>query len=186
LPAGDTSPGGWPLLAYIPFLLGGFVIVSHQRLQARLQQMRWVSLMLILVFTGIYFYLRIFPEFAGLYDDLNGPLFSFMSWSMILTAMGFTARNLTFTTPSLEYANEAVLPFYIMHQTVLLAIGYIVLQWQIPDFAKWIIITITSFVTIMALYEFLVRRINVLRFLFGMKVLPKAPAAQPQMEPSHP
>lgn len=182
-PGGDVSPGGWPLLAYIPFLLGGFVIFSHQRLQARLQQMSWVSLALILVFSGIYFYLRILPEYAGTYDDLNGPLFAFMSWSMILTAIGFAARYLTFTNPTLKYANEAVLPFYILHQTVLLVIGYFVVQWHIPAFAKWLIIASLSFATIMVLYELLVRRINILRFLFGMKVLPKAPAAQHMMEP---
>jgi hypothetical protein len=39
---------------------------------------------------------------------------------------------------------------------------------------------VVSFAIIMALYEFLVRRFNVLRFLFGMKVLPRAPIAQPQ------
>jgi glucan biosynthesis protein C len=186
LPGGNTAPGGWPLLAYIPFLLGGFVIVSHQRLQARLQQMRWVSLVLGLVFSGIYFYLRTIPQYASLYDDLNGPLFCFMSWSLILAALGIAGRYLTFTNPFLKYANEAVLPFYIMHQTVLLIIGYFVVQWQVPDFAKWVIIASTSFAIIMVLYEFLVRRVNVLRFLFGMKTLSKSPATWPHLEPSHP
>jgi hypothetical protein len=43
-----------------------------------------------------------------------------------------------------------------------------------------------SFVLIMVLYEFLVRRFNVMRFLFGMKPLPKTPAVQTQeaMPPS--
>jgi glucan biosynthesis protein C len=73
-----------------------------------------------------------------------------------------------------------VLPFYILHQTVLLCVGYFVVQWDIPAVLKWAIIVVVSFPIIMLLYEFLVRRFDLMRFLFGMKPLPKAPAAQLQ------
>jgi glucans biosynthesis protein C len=73
-----------------------------------------------------------------------------------------------------------VLPFYILHQTVLLCVGYFVVQWVILDLLKWAMILAVSFVLIMILYEFLVRRFNVLRFLFGMKTRPRARAAQLQ------
>jgi hypothetical protein len=42
---------------------------------------------------------------------------------------------------------------------------------------KYFIITSTSFVAIMAIYELLVRRINILRFLFGMRRKKKPTAA---------
>ena len=86
-------------------------------------------------------------------------------------------KYLNTSTSFVRYANEAVLPFYILHQTVLLCVGYIVVQWAIPDFLKWLIILLTSFGIIMALYEFLVRRFNVLRVLFGMKPIAKRPIA---------
>jgi glucan biosynthesis protein C len=70
----------------------------------------------------------------------------------------------------LAYANEAVLPFYILHQTVIITIGYYVVQWNIDIALKYLIIASTSFIVIMAVYELLVRRFNVLRFLFGMKI----------------
>jgi hypothetical protein len=79
-------------------------------------------------------------------------------------------KHLNVNTPFLKYANEAVLPFYILHQTVLLCVGYFVVRWNIPDLLKWAIIASISFVIIMGLYE-LVRRNNTLRFLFGMKLL---------------
>jgi hypothetical protein len=43
-----------------------------------------------------------------------------------------------------------------------------------------------SFLVTVSLYEFLVRRYNILRFLFGMKPLRKSPLAQPQLELVHP
>lgn len=78
-------------------------------------------------------------------------------------------------TPMLDYANESVLPFYVMHQTILWVVGFYALDWAVPDLAKWAIILVSTFVTIMVLYEFLIRRINLLRVLFGMK--PQAGAA---------
>ncbi len=58
--------------------------------------------------------------------------------------------------------------------------GYFVVQWPIPDLLKWAIILLVSLAIIMLLYEFLIRRFNVMRFLFGLKPLHKQPAARPQ------
>src|SRR5262249_25953239 len=89
----------------------------------------------------------------------------------------FGMQHLNFNSPRLRYANEAVLPFYVLHQSVLIELGYFVVRWPLPDGMKWLIIALTSFAIVMALYEFLVRRVRVLRFLFGMKPLHK-PAVQ--------
>jgi glucan biosynthesis protein C len=69
----------------------------------------------------------------------------------------------------LKYANEAVLPFYILHQTVVVTLGFFIVQWTVPDGLKFFVILVGSFAISMCLYEFLVRRFNLLRFLFGMK-----------------
>jgi hypothetical protein len=74
-----------------------------------------------------------------------------------------------------------VLPFYVLHQSVLIVVGYFVVQWDIPDLLKWFVITPTSFVIIIGAYEWLIRRSNVLRVLFGLK--PRQPAAQPRPVP---
>jgi len=65
---------------------------------------------------------------------------------------------------------EAVLPFYILHQTVITIIGFYVIQWNLGIAPEYLIIASTSFIAIIAIYELLVRRINVLRFLFGMRL----------------
>jgi hypothetical protein len=57
-------------------------------------------------------------------------------------------------------------------------VGYFIVQWQIPDLMKWLMIVPTSFVIIMGIYEYLVRRNNTLRFLFGMKLPPAKPVQE--------
>jgi hypothetical protein len=105
-------------------------------------------------------------------------LWGFWAWCWVLAILGFSIKYLNFNGPVLSYANEAVLPFYILHQPVLLSVGYFVVQWTIPAAAKFIIIDLISFVIIMTLYEFVVHRVNVLRFLFGMKLRVKPAGVQ--------
>jgi len=70
----------------------------------------------------------------------------------------------------LTYGNEAVLPFYILHHSVILLVGSWIVGLSIGVQTKIIMIVAISFAIIMALYELLVRRVKVLRILFGMKV----------------
>lgn len=69
-----------------------------------------------------------------------------------------------------RYSNEAVLPFYIIHEPVIVIIGFYVVRWQTNLLAKYIAISLASFIVTLLLYELFVRRINVMRILFGMRL----------------
>jgi glucan biosynthesis protein C len=171
---------GWPLVIYLWLVLVGFVIVSNDRLQASFQQLRWLSLPVGLVLTGLSIYLIGIGEIAigTLRFTVGSGLRALGSWCCILAILGFGIQYLTVRKPFLTYANEAVLPFYILHQTVLLSVGFFVVKWLVPDLLKWVVILLVSFGIIMVLYEYLVRRFNVMRFLFGMKLITPRPARQ--------
>lgn len=168
--------GGWSPIVYIFFFIYGFSIVSHDGLQKRIQQLRWVSFAAAVLCVAALFVLwgsQGDPAFGTTrYRQVFG-IFGVSSWCWILTFFGFGFKHFTQSKPILAYANEAVLPFYVMHQTVLLSVGYFVTQGQIPYPLNWLIIAAISFAIILTLYEFLIRRFNALRFLFGMKALPK-------------
>jgi hypothetical protein len=174
---------GWTLIVYLWITLAGFLVVSHDGVRASIQRLRWLSLPAGLVLVGSSVFLLTLekgPAFGTWRYALGWGVRALGSWCCVLAILGFGRKHLGFSTPFLKYANEAVLPFYILHQTVLLGVGYFVVQWAIPDLLKWAIILVISFPIIMILYEFLVRRFNVMRFLFGMKPVPKGPVAQPQ------
>jgi hypothetical protein len=94
---------------------------------------------------------------------------SITSWSAVVFMLSLGAKYLNFKNRVLVYANEAVLPFYIFHQTVILSVGWFVLPLNIGILPKYFIIALVSFSLIMVLYEVFVRRINIVRFFFGMK-----------------
>ncbi|MFZ5855696.1 MAG: acyltransferase family protein [Chloroflexota bacterium] len=173
---GERSWGGWNLLGYVPFFFYGLLLISHTGLQESIKRWRWISLILALACTLGLAYLNDqygntnygSPEYA----IING-LLSLNAWLWIVTIFGFGMKHLNFHNNLLLYASEAVLPFYILHQTILLSVGYYVTRWEIPDIVKFIVIALGSFALTMAIYEFLIRRANILRALFGMKIKTK-------------
>ena len=99
---------------------------------------------------------------------------AFNSWFWLLAVMGFGNRHFGFTNKFLVYANQAVLPFYIFHQTIIVTIGFYLIDWDIAVLPKYVLLSTGSFIVIIFLYELFVRRINVLRYLFGLKIDRKA------------
>jgi len=91
------------------------------------------------------------------------------SWCWILAILGAAQRFLNVNNRVLRYANQGAYPFYILHQTVIIFFAYYVVQWSTAIWAKYLVISTASMIAILVLYDLLVRRSPVTRFLFGMK-----------------
>jgi len=94
---------------------------------------------------------------------------TFNSWVWVLALLGIGSRYLTFRNRLLQYASEAVLPFYILHQSVIVATGFFIINWNIPIIVKYLFLSLTSFTIIILIYEYVVKRLGFMRFLFGLK-----------------
>jgi peptidoglycan/LPS O-acetylase OafA/YrhL len=62
-----------------------------------------------------------------------------------------------------------VLPFYVLHEPVIVVIAYWLVRWEVGIVPKYLALVVASFVGTLVLYEFCVRRFRVARFLLGMK-----------------
>ncbi|MFN8354212.1 MAG: acyltransferase family protein [Spirosomataceae bacterium] len=91
-------------------------------------------------------------------------------WSLICTIIGYSRRYLNFSNPWLRYLTPAVYPFYILHQTIIVATGYYIVSWDLPIFVKLLLIIVVCFVVIVGLYQLLIRRFILTRILYGLKV----------------
>lgn len=98
------------------------------------------------------------------------------SWCWLVAILWLGQRYLNFTNKTLRYANEAALPVYVLHQTVIVVIAYYVVRPPGGLFGKFLFITAASFVGTLLIYDIAVKRVNIVRFLFGMRM--KRPAVQ--------
>jgi surface polysaccharide O-acyltransferase-like enzyme len=95
-------------------------------------------------------------------------------WCWIITFMGFGHTYLNSRNKLLQYASEASLPFYVLHNLLITIIAFFVVKWPIALWTQIILISLASLVGTMVVYELLVRRSNLPRVLFGLKPRAKA------------
>jgi len=191
----DDITGGWERLAYLFPLLFGYLIASNRRFELALGRARRWALACALVATVV---LVLWAGLAGSNDILAGDvpgwgaLQGLAGWAWIVAILGFAwswssrrqGRLAVEVTKSpgrskpqdrdrlsraARYANEAVLPFYVLHEPVIVGAAWIIVRWQAPIVAKYLALVIVSFAGTLALYDLLVRRLRATRFLFGMK-----------------
>jgi hypothetical protein len=93
------------------------------------------------------------------------------SWSWTTFMLFIGMRYLDFSNKWLQYGQEAVLPFFLLHQPVIIAIAFYVVQWQAGIPVKLLTVVLGSFVATLAIYELVIGRIGPLRMLFGMKAV---------------
>lgn len=72
----------------------------------------------------------------------------------------------------MAYAAIAFLPFYILHQTVIIVIGFSVVQWHIAGLLKYLVICLSSLALSLLIYEIVIRRTRPTRWMFGMRARP--------------
>jgi hypothetical protein len=103
-------------------------------------------------------------------DILFWTLISIDSWCWTLFFLFIGMRFLDFTNNYLEYDQEAILPFFIFHQPVIIILAYYAVEWQASLVVKLLFVAIGSFFVTLGIYEFLIRRITLLCYVFGMKM----------------
>ncbi|MBC8110204.1 MAG: acyltransferase family protein [Verrucomicrobia bacterium] len=155
----------------IAFFVMGFLICTHQKFWQVIENQRKWSLGLgLFTATVLYvFYWTPWEDIEGVNLLLYRFIKSFSRWFWILTILGFGKKYLNFTNPFLRYANQAVAPFYILHQTVITFFAYYATNWQIPVSIKFLYISLATFLICWILYEFLIKRWQLLRVVFGLK-----------------
>lgn len=164
---GRRDFGGWSPLVYLIFFILGYLIASDTQFKEGIERSRIIALFLGVTTTAVgILLLETGHSSRGYYLAI---LRAFNSWFWLMAILGFGSRHLKKESRVLKYANEAVLPFYILHQTVIVTIGFYIANWNANTVFKYLIISTSSFVAIIIIYDLLVKRINVFRFLFGLK-----------------
>jgi surface polysaccharide O-acyltransferase-like enzyme len=106
------------------------------------------------------------PGLPGFY--LFWAVATLYAWCGIVVMWFVGMRYLDFTNRWLRYAQEAIVPFYVFHQPVIVAVSFYVVQWQTGVTLKMLVIFFGSLAITLAIVE-LIRLIAPLRALFGMK-----------------
>lgn len=170
---GNVGLGGWNMLTYPLFFLYGALLYALPSMTDILRSYTGWALAGALIST---FFLLVTVYANGMIAFGQHPygwqriLHAVSGWFWVVALLGLAYRSLNVHNAFLAYASEAVLPFYILHQTVIILVGYAANQMGLPVAFSYGIVLVGSLLGILMLYARLIRRVPVLRYLFGMKV----------------
>lgn len=158
---------------YLLCFIYGYVISSDRRFtEASIRY--WpmtlgigITITTLFALNWAYFRFSI-PSYSLLYT-FSMVLKAFNTWFWIVAFLGLAHQYINVNSKALQYAGAAAYPFYILHLPVNTMIGYVVIQWNINIVSKFLIITVATVLVTIIIYDLLVKRTGVTRFLFGMR-----------------
>ncbi len=169
-----TGYGGGKLPTYLAFFVTAYLLATNSQFGESIEKNRVLALLLGVATTlfNIYFLvtfgLEAFGSTVPVYYITVSVFWALNGWSWVITILGFGHKHLSFNHRFLGFSNELVLPFYILHQTIIVAISFFVVSLDLIPIEKYFIIILASF-SILSILLFLIRQFNLLRFLFGMR-----------------
>lgn len=160
----------WAYLTYnFIFFLSGYVLMSNQKIIDLLMQQRRLYAAIALAMTGVFFFDFFQSVDPWLNESIQLYLGALLEFSIALTVLGYGARYLNRDHRWRKPLNEAIYPFYILHQTAIVLIGLYLISLPLLPWAKAAILTFGSLMLTIGIY-LIIRRLNLTRLLFGMRI----------------
>jgi peptidoglycan/LPS O-acetylase OafA/YrhL len=168
---------GWSTFFFLlVFFIFGYILIADERFMRAIRRDWRLHLILGLACTLFFFSVAagvpvwdwlVSPGTPGFYVSWIAWGINSWCWTMFMFFVGM--RLLDFTNDRLKYAREASYPFFLVHQPAIIFIAFYAVQWDTGILVKFLAVVIGSFALSLGVYELLVRRINPVRAMLGMK-----------------
>ncbi|MDD7796328.1 acyltransferase family protein [Clostridium sp. 'White wine YQ'] len=156
---------GKSLGEYFALFMLGYLVLSEDRVQEKLEKNRWMLFIALIFLTvlNLVFQNVLKCSYGTIYDIFEG----FLTWIGILAILGMGKHYLNFTNGITKYFTKASFPFYVFHQSFVVLVGYYALKNISSISIQVVVIIVASFLLTILAYEIL-KRISITRFLFGI------------------
>ncbi|MCP4460553.1 MAG: acyltransferase [Cytophagales bacterium] len=161
-----TMHGFW--LGLIAFLIGFCCVYSGVAFWNTVLKYRWISFTIAF---GMYFI-----RFFVFQLDVPNFLIAIESNMWIFTVFGFGRKYLNRPSKALEYLSQAAYPIYIIHMVFLYLGSLMFFGTELSPELKYIFTTLFTGLGCFITYDLIIRRMNILRPLFGLQMIDKEKA----------
>lgn len=156
---------------YGTFFVIGYIIGRDEGFWAELARLRMLTLAGALAFF-VLFQLRnaYMPDDPGFLIEQASALITYLNrWLWLLTVLGWGHHFWNRPMGRLEYATEAIFPWYILHQTITVVAGYNLSQYALGPVVEPTLVLLATVLGCFVLHEYVIRRTPFLRPFFGLK-----------------
>lgn len=192
-PGTNTLVGDWTMLIYwyLFVIVGYLVMCNHQLVESMVRNRRFSMLLAFgsLILINYFRWNDLRPSQTLGSNWQQSPLtylylsiYPLIAWSWIMMLVGYAKKYIDKPHHIHLYLNQAVYPFYILHQTVIVILAFYVVKVEESVLAKYLFIVALTFILCQFIYHVMIKPYNTMRFLFGMKPKKKEQAVILQQE----
>lgn len=172
---------GYAHLQYGASFIIGLLLARQDRAWDLLQRVRARTALAAAAFAATGIALALLWNVENL-PGWPGAVFAFLreayAWAVMCALFGYARRYIRRGSPLLTTLNEAVFPFYIVHQTAIVLAGHLLKPRGLPAAAEAAAILAATVASCVGTYA-LARAVPALRLPLGLKPLPRAPRTAP-------
>jgi hypothetical protein len=154
-------------LNFLYFLFGYILLSNDDYVKAIFRKRYGMMIMAVISTTLMFLSPRIFPE--NMISTIWDASSILLSWFLCLSIVGYAQSFLRFNNKLRRIGNEMIYPFYLLHQPVIIILGFFIIQFETTDFIKFVSVLVSSFIFTIALYFLVIRQNKYLRIIFGVK-----------------
>jgi len=149
------------ILGLLAFFFGFTCIHSGNSLWQTILKWRW----LLLSISVLLFLVR------SIVFDLKAPnyLMAIESNNWIFAVFGFAYKYLNHPSKTLSYLSQGAYPIYIIHMVFLYLGSSLIVPLDIPVVLEFILVVVFTAAGCFTLYELIIRRVGIIRPLFGLR-----------------
>ena len=155
--------------------LFGLVLARAGAVWDAIERLRWLALSLAAGFFLSFIVLRSTRDGGVPLKIYAGIAYGFYQWLCMVAVLGFARRWLTADSPARRYLTDAIFPYYIVHQTAIIMIAHALHGQDLPAWLEAGIVTSGTAAACAVTYA-IVRRVTILRPLFGLRMGVSGPA----------
>ncbi|MGH8085631.1 MAG: acyltransferase family protein [Lysobacter sp.] len=184
-PGNHALIGDWYLHAeYFSVFVLGYAVAGKADFWQRVRQLRWPMLVIAVASISVELSLKAAGQYLpaeqvpvalqGIpWGTIERGARALYMWSALLAIFGWGYTLLNRPMRWLPYATEAVYPWYILHQSLIVLVAYWLIPLQLGPWWEPVLVIALTLLGCLVLHEFVIRRIAVLRPLFGLKLVPR-------------
>ncbi|WP_299133910.1 acyltransferase [uncultured Tenacibaculum sp.] len=158
------------------FFISGMIFTSSKKSWSYLIAHRKFNLTsFIISFILFYGYYLLPSEYISPYLSISNRwslwylVCTMLSWTFVTTLLGYGQVLFNKKSILLYKCNEAIYPFYILHQTIIIIVGYYIIALDFSILSKIFLLILTSFPLTILIYRVFIYPFKITRFVFGMK-----------------
>jgi surface polysaccharide O-acyltransferase-like enzyme len=157
---------GKNIFLYCGYFMIGFFIATNDKIIDNMEKYRHIfGITALLGITGLFIEKYILGTLSGIhYRFIHYSIY----WIVILAILSYGKKYFNKDIKILTYFNKAAFPIYILHQTILIIVGYYVLKIINHGIIPYILVLTITFILTITIYE-IISRIKILKILLGVK-----------------